>query len=201
MKIFEVTELREDAVSDALAKARRAIALGTENTPDVTTTAPTAPTTPGAGDNADVQTGSGTDQRPNTATPGGLATPAVPGSASVDSDPVARQAQAQQAWTDRYPADTFVQGMPSEYYQAVEELSGNLNPQNVQRLEDVVQNDTPNEIVQVLYRRLTSNQGYSKEDLQAAVDEGTAGGFSQAEVDGATQLLDYLRRLEIRMNQ
>jgi len=154
------------------------------------------------GNNTDSQTsgvqGSTTDARPDFQQPQGLGQVDDPNAPAVDS--VAATYQAQQDWNARYPSDTFVNGLPQLYNTYVRRLAGDLSPENVQKLEDTVENDTPNEIVQVLYRRLTS-EGYAKEDLQAAVDEGTAGGYSQAEVDGARQLLDYLRRLEIRMNQ
>ena len=198
MKIFEVTQINEDAeLVRALTQAAQRYITNRTNrntSPNVNTDSPAQPSQPGSVEDPN-QPAATTDAAVDTSTPN---RPQRPQGAD---DSVQRQATAMQSWSEKYPTNTFVQGLPNTYYQAVEALSSDLNPQNVQRLEDAVENDTPNEIVQVLYRRLISNQGYSKEDLQAAVDEGTDGGFSQAEVDGATALLDYLRRLEMRINQ
>lgn len=198
MKIFEVTQINEDAeLVRALTQAAQRYITNRTNrntSPNVNTDSPAQPSQPGSVEDPN-QPAATTDAAVDTSTPN---RPQQPQGAD---DSVQRQATAMQSWSEKYPTNTFVQGLPNTYYQAVEALSSDLNPQNVQRLEDAVENDTPNEIVQVLYRRLISNQGYSKEDLQAAVDEGTDGGFSQAEVDGATALLDYLRRLEMRINQ
>ena len=198
MKIFEVTQINEDAeLVRALTQAAQRYITNRTNrntSPNVNTDNPAQPSQPGSNGDPN-QPAATTDAAVDTSNPN---RPQQPQGAD---DSVQRQATAMQSWSEKYPTNTFVQGLPNTYYQAVEALSSDLNPQNVQRLEDAVENDTPNEIVQVLYRRLISNQGYPKEDLQAAVDEGTDGGFSQAEVDGATALLDYLRRLEIRINQ
>ena len=198
MKIFEVTQINEDAeLVRALTQAAERYITNRSNRntpPNVNTNNPAQPSQPGSIEDPN-QPAATTDAAVDTSTPN---RPQQPQGAD---DSVQRQATAMQAWSEKYPTNTFVQGLPNTYYQAVDALSSDLNPQNVQRLEDAVENDTPNEIVQVLYRRLISNQGYPKEDLQAAVDEGTDAGFSQAEVDGATALLDYLRRLEIRINQ
>lgn len=198
MKIFEVTQINEDAeLIRSLTQAAERYITNRSNrntSPNVNTDSPEQPNQPGSSEDPN-QPAATTDTDVDTSNPDRLQQP------QGADDSVQRQATAMQAWSERYPQNTFVQGLPNTYYQAVDALSSDLNPQNVQRLEDAVENDTPNEIVQVLYRRLISNQGYPKEDLQAAVDEGTDGGFSQAEVDGATALLDYLRRLEIRINQ
>lgn len=198
MKIFEVTQINEDAeLVRALTQAAQRYITNRTNrntSPNVNTDSPAQQIQPGSIEDPN-QPAATTDAAVDTSTPN---RPQRPQGAD---DSVQRQATAMQSWSEKYPQNTFVQGLPNTYYQAVDALSSDLNPQNVQRLEDAVENDTPNEIVQVLYRRLISNQGYSKEDLQAAVDEGTDGGFSQAEVDGATALLDYLRRLEMRINQ
>ena len=198
MKIFEVTQINEDAeLVRALTQAAQRYITNRTNrntSPNVNTDSPAQPSQPGSIEDPN-QPAATTDAAVDTSTPN---RPQRPQGAD---DSVQRQATAMQSWSEKYPQNTFVQGLPNTYYQAVDALSSDLNPQNVQRLEDAVENDTPNEIVQVLYRRLISNQGYPKEDLQAAVDEGTDGGFSQAEVDGATALLDYLRRLEMRINQ
>lgn len=203
MKIFEITKLNEDPelIARFTAWANRLITIYKNFQQQ-----PAQVATPGGlGGNDTVSQDSRVqrptaDTRPDMQQPQRLGQVDDPNVPDVD-DSVARQAQAQQTWNDRYPADVFVNGLPQLYNSAVRALAGDLSPQNVQRLEDVVENDTPKEIVQVLHRRLTSAEAYAKEDLQAAVDEGTAGGFSQAEVDGAKQLLDYLRRLEIRMNR
>ena len=198
MKIFEVTQINEDAeLVRALTQAVQRYITNRTNrntSPNVNTDSPAQQIQPGSIEDPN-QPAATTDAAVDTSTPN---RPQQPQGAD---DSVQRQATAMQAWSEKYPTNTFVQGLPNTYYQAVEALSSDLNPQNVSRLEDAVENDTPNEIVQVLYRRLISNQGYPKEDLQAAVDEGTDGGFSQAEVDGAKDLLEYLGRLEMRINQ
>ena len=198
MKIFEVTQINEDAeLVRALTQAAQRYITNRTNrntSPNVNTDSPAQPSQPGSNEDPN-QPAATTDAAVDTSNPN---RPQQPQGAD---DSVQRQATAMQAWSERYPTNTFVQGLPNTYYQAVDALSSDLNPQNVQRLEDAVENDTPNEIVQVLYRRLISNQGYPKADLQAAVDEGTDGGFSQAEVDGAKDLLEYLGRLEMRINQ
>lgn len=203
MKVFELTQLNEnEELKQALIQAvERYIEVRTNrNTaPTVDTTSPDAPSAPSSDLDNPTSPENTADSNPSTDNPQRPGQPEDPNAPNVDS--VAQQAQAQQEFADRYPTNTFVQGLPNTYYQAVDALSSDLNPQNVSRLEDAVENDTPKEIVQVLYRRLISNQGYPKADLQAAVDEGTAGGFSQMEVDGAQDLLDYLRRLEIRINE
>ena len=198
MKIFEVTQINEDAeLVRALTQAVQRYITNRTNrntSPNVNTDSPAQQIQPGSIEDPN-QPAATTDAAVDTSTPN---RPQQPQGAD---DSVQRQATAMQAWSEKYPTNTFVQGLPNTYYQAVEALSSDLNPQNVSRLEDAVENDTPNEIVQVLYRRLISNQGYPKADLQAAVDDGTDAGFSQAEVDGAKDLLEYLGRLEMRINQ
>jgi hypothetical protein len=203
MKVFELTQLNEnqELIQAFIRAVERYIEVRTNrNTaPNVNTTSPTAPSASGGELDNPISPDNTTDNNPSTDSPQRPEQPEDPNAPNIDS--VAQQAQAQQTFADKYPTNTFVQGLPNTYYQAVEALSSDLNPQNVKRLEDAVENDTPKEIVQRLHTRLISNQGYPKSDLQAAVDEGTGGGFSQMEVDGAKDLLDYLRRLEIRINE
>ncbi len=203
MKVFELTQLNEnqELIQAFIRAVERYIEVRTNrNTaPSVDTTSPGGLSDPSGGLDNPISPNTTTDIDPSTDIPVRPQQPKDPNAPSIDT--VAQQAQAQQTFTDKYPTNTFVQGLPNTYYQAVEALSSDLNPQNVKRVEDAVENDTPKEIVQRLYRPLTSNQGYPKSDLQAAVDEGTDGGFSQMEVDGAKDLLDYLRRLEIRINE
>jgi len=203
MKVFELTQLNEnqELIQAFIRAVERYIEVRTNrNTaPNVNTNSPTAPSASGGELDNPISPDNTTDNNPSTDSPQRPEQPEDPNAPNIDS--VAQQAQAQQTFADKYPTNTFVQGLPNTYYQAVEALSSDLNPQNVKRLEDAVENDTPKEIVQRLHRRLISNQGYPKSDLQAAVDEGTDGGFSQMEVDGAKDLLDYLRRLEIRINE
>jgi hypothetical protein len=200
MKVFELTQLNEnqELIQAFIRAVERYIEVRTNrNTPpNIDTNSPQQPIQPNSVEDPNQPAAA-------TTTDTGIDTsiPNRPQQPQGADDSVRRQATAMQAWSEKYPTNTFVQGLPNTYYQAVEALSSDLNPQNVSRLEDAVENDTPNEIVQVLYRRLISNQGYPKADLQAAVDEGTDGGFSQAEVDGAKDLLEYLGRLEMRINQ